>query len=291
MAITQDQRLEAPARTPKTLGLSRSTRGTRVAVIGGRLAVLAALLLGWQFLPKVSFLSSRFRFLDPFFISSPTKAAAVIYDFAIGAGGHPMIWSYLWETVQGALEGMIIGSLLGFILGLLMSSLPRLYDIFGIYINAINAIPRIALVPLVIAIAGTGVGAEVLTVVLMVFFIMFFNCLEGGRRVPPAVLDNAKVMGASPMRTTMRIRIRYVSLWAFASVPNAMAFSILGVIFVEILAGTGGVGLLMLVATNNIDTTTNIGLIVYLSIAGVILVRLAEMVQRRSLRWVEEQTS
>jgi NitT/TauT family transport system permease protein len=292
MAITQNERLDSPARKPRTLSVTLSQRKSGLIwVSAGRLAVLAALLAGWQFLPKIGFLSSRFRFLDPFFISSPSKAIAVIYDFIIGSGGHPMIWPYLWETVRGALEGMIIGSLLGFIFGLLMSSVPRLYDVFGPYIHAVNAIPRIALVPLVIAVAGTGNAAEVLTVVLMVFFIMFFNCLEGGRRVPPAVLDNAKVLGASRLRTMMRIRIRYVSLWAFASVPNAMAFSILGVIFVEILAGTGGVGQLMLVATNNIDTTSNIGLIVFLSVTGVILVRLGELVRRRSLRWVEEQTT
>jgi len=292
MAITENQRVGASAARTRKQGTARTQRKrSPLWVYAARLGVLAAFIAGWQYLPQVGWLSSRFRFLDPFFISSPSKAVRVIYDFIIGSGGHPMIWPYLWDTVRGALEGMIIGSFLGFALGLLMSSIPRLYDVFGVYIHAINAIPRVALVPLVIAVAGTGNAAEVLTVVLIVFFIMFFNCLEGGRRVPPAVLDNARVLGASRLRTTMRIRIRYVSLWAFASVPNAMAFSILGVIFVEILGGTGGVGVLMLVATNNIDTTTNIGLIVFLSVTGVVLVRLAEVVRRRSLRWVEDQVS
>jgi NitT/TauT family transport system permease protein len=290
MAVTSEQPIDTTGRTQKQGATRKLQKSSRLPVYAGRVAVLAVFLAAWEWLPSVSWLSNRFRFLNPFFISSPSKAGRVIVNLALGHNGSPLIWPYLWDTVRGALEGLVIGSALGFLLGLLMSTLPRLYDVFGIYINAINAIPRIALVPLVIAVAGTGDAAEVLTVVLVVFFVMFFNCLEGGRRVPPAVLDNARVLGASRFRTTMRIRIRYVSLWAFASVPNAMAFSILGVIFVELLAGTGGIGVLMEVATNNIDTTTNIGLIVFLSVTGVILVRLAEIVRQRSLRWVEEQT-
>src|SRR5262249_18365017 len=157
--------------------------------------------------------------------------------------------------------------------------------VLGMYINAVNSIPRIALVPLIIAVAGVGHSAEILAVVINVFFVMFFNCLEGGRRVPPAVLDNARVMAASPLRTLIRIRLRYVSLWAFAAIPNAAAFSLLGVIFVQMLAGSGGIGQLLLIATANLDTTSNIGLIVFLSLTGVILVRISEFVKRRLLHW------
>jgi sulfonate transport system permease protein len=265
----------------------RSRMRRQLTIYGARLAVLAALLAGWQYLPKIEWLSERFRFLDPFFISSPTAAVGATYDYMLGRGGRPLIWPYLWETVSGALEGLAIGSVIGFALGLLMSSLPWTYEVFGIYINAVNSVPRIALVPIIIAVAGTGRAAEIVAVVLSVFFVVFFNCLEGGRRVPQAVLDNTRVLRVSPLRTMLRIRIRYVSLWAFASIPNATAFSILGVIFVQMLAGTGGIGVLMLVATNNIDTTSSIALIIFLSVAGVIMVRLGELAKRRLLRWAE----
>lgn len=260
-----------------------------VVIYGARVAVLAALLAGWQYLPKIEWLSHRFRFLDSFFISSPSAALSATYDYMVGRAGKPLIWPYLWETVSGALEGLAIGAVIGFALGLLMSSLPWTYEVFGIYINAINSIPRIALVPIIIAVAGTGRAAEIVAVVLSVFFVVFFNCLEGGRRVPPAVIDNVRVMQASPLRTMLRIRIRYVSLWAFAAIPNAIAFSILGVIFVQMLAGTGGIGVLMLTATNNIDTTSSVSLIIFLSVAGVIMVRLGELAKRRLLRWAENE--
>jgi NitT/TauT family transport system permease protein len=276
-----------PEPRPLRSATAGSKKRGRLAIYVCRVAVLVAFLAAWQYLPKVSFLSHHFRFLDPFFISSPESAAKAVYDYALGRNGSPLIWSYLWVTVRSALEGLVIGTVLGFALGLFMSSSPFLYDVFGVYINAVNAIPRIALVPIIIAVAGVGSAAEVLAVVMMVFFVMFFNCLEGGRSVPPAVLDNARVLAASPLRMMMRIRIRYVSLWAFAAIPNAAAFSILGVIFVEMLAGTGGIGLLLLEATNNIDTTSSVGLIVFLSLTGVIMVRLGELSKRRLLHWAD----
>jgi NitT/TauT family transport system permease protein len=289
VAAKEQLNLTAPARRRSAQPGVRSRGRDRMQVYLGRVAVLVAFLAAWQYLPKIHSLAHRYRFLDPFFISSPRSVIKATWNYGLGHGGRPLIWPYLWETVSGALEGLAVGMVLGFVLGLLLSSAPRCYDVFGIYINALNSIPRIALVPIIIAVAGTGRGAEVLAVVMSVFFVMFFNCLEGGRRVPPAVLDYARVLQVSPLRTMTRIRIRYVGLWAFAAIPNAAAFSILGVIFVQMLGGTGGIGELMLIATNNLDTTSSISLIVFLSVSGVILVRLGELAKRRLLRWADTQ--
>ena len=287
MTMTESQPQTQTELKPKAQSTRPKAR-RRLTIYGARVAVLVALLAAWEYLPRIDWLSQRYRFLDPFFISSPSTAVGATIDYMFGRHDRPLIWPYLWETVSGALEGLAIGSVIGFALGLLMSSLPWTYEVFGIYINAVNSVPRIALVPIIIAVAGTGRAAEIVAVVLSVFFVVFFNCLEGGQRVPKAVLDNSRVLRASPWRTMLRIRIRYVSLWAFASIPNATAFSILGVIFVQMLAGTGGIGVLMLVATNNIDTTSSISLIIFLSVAGVVMVRLGELAKRRLLRWAEE---
>lgn len=289
MTATQDQMNLVAGAEPKTRRTpwSGPKKRGRVTVYVGRLAVLAGFLAAWQYLPDVGWLSHRFRFLDPFFISSPSSAATAIYDYIAGLNGRPLIWPYLWVTVRGSLEGLVIGIILGCGLGLLMSSSARLYDVFSVYINAVNAIPRIALVPIIIAVAGVGSAAEILAAVINVSFVMFFNCLEGGRSVPPAVLDNARVLAVSHLRIMLRIRIRYVSLWAFAAIPNAAAFSILSVIMIEMLAGTGGIGLLLLEATNNIDTTSSVSLIVFLSVTGVTMVRLGELAKGRLLHWAD----
>jgi NitT/TauT family transport system permease protein len=266
----------------------RSVRTGRLSVWWGRLVVLALFLVAWEYLPQVEWFSSRFRFLDPFFVSSPSSAAQAVYDYAFGSGGRPGIWPFLGLTVRSALIGLVLGSVLGVGLGLLLSSVRYLNDVLTMFIQAANSIPTIALIPIVIALVGIGVNTEITISTISVFFVVFFTSLEGGRRVPPAVLDNAQVLGATRWQMMRRVRVRYVLLYTFASMPNAVAHCVLAVIVMQILAGTGGIGLLMLVATTAIDTTTNIALIVYLTVTVVLMVQIAEYVKRRILFWAED---
>jgi NitT/TauT family transport system permease protein len=253
-----------------------------------RLAVLVALLAIWQYLPEVHALSTRFHFLNPFFISSPEKVAHRIYLFAVRKPSNPMIWGYLGQTTLASFLGFGIGSVIGFAAGLLLSNSPRVSDVLTIFIMAGNSVPRIALVPVIILLAGTGLAAGVVSAVMVVFFLTFFSAFEGGRRVPSAVLANAKLLGASSLQIMLRFRMPYVSLWTFAVVPNALAFSLIAVVTTEILAGTGGVGTLLVTATSNLDAATTFAIVVYLSVTGVIMLQGAKYVKRRALSWAEE---
>jgi NitT/TauT family transport system permease protein len=265
--------------------LSAADRRYRWRVYVGRTVVLVGFLLGWHFLPQIEWLSERFRFLDPFFVSSPERVVSGVINFAIGGDGRPLIWPYLGQTLSSGLIGLAIGGTFGILLGLVLGSIRYLHDVLVTFVQAVNSIPNIALIPIVIALVGIGAGSEVTISSLSVFFVVFFNCLEGSLRVPHQVLDNATVLGASRLQTMRHVQVRYVLLWAFASIPNAMAHCILSVIMMQILAGTGGIGLLMLIATSAIDTTTNLALIVYLTLTVVALVKLGEIVKRRLLFW------
>ena len=69
--------------------------------------------------------------------------------------------------------------------------------IFGPYIVALNSIPRIALVPLVILIFGLGDLSKIATAWLVVFFVVFFNTFEGTRAVDRDQIAAARLLGAS----------------------------------------------------------------------------------------------
>ena len=115
------------------------------------------------------------------------------------------------------LLGFLLGAALGIIVGIMLGSSPMLSDIFRPFLVSLNAIPRLALVPLFILWFGFGLQMKVALVALIVFFLVFYATYEGVRDVEQRLLDVLKVMDASKLTLQMKVRV-----------PSAMAWIIQG---------------------------------------------------------------
>jgi NitT/TauT family transport system permease protein len=250
-----------------------------------RLVILATMVLAWEFLPKIEFLSTRFKWLNPFFVSSPTRVWNQLQAMATGENNVPYVWPYLLRTTEGVLVGTALGIIVGTILGAFLSNNERLSEIFAIYVTVFNAVPRIALIPVIVIIFGTGVKSSIVTAILVVSFLAFFNAFEGGRSVPRPVLQNAQVLKASPRQIMFRVRFPYVMMWVFAAIPNAISFGLISVVTAELLTGTRGMGGLLLQAVETVNSSLTFSIVVIMSILGVIFVTIAERIKRAVLHW------
>jgi NitT/TauT family transport system permease protein len=257
----------------------------RLLVLGLQLLIVVLFLLAWEELPKIHALSSRFRFLDPFFISSPTAVADKIGDLVTGSNGGPLIWPYVWPTFGAAMLGTVIGLLLGGLAGLVMSSSELLSATVKPFIVCLNAVPRIALIPIIVILVGPGFTSSVVISVLVVFFLALFNAYEGGRTVTPELLHNAEILGASKRQVMSHIRFPYALAWTLATLPVAISFSVLTVVTAEILTGTKGIGRLITTATSTAQASLTFSVVIVLSVITIVIVGVTEVVRRRVLHW------
>lgn len=258
---------------------------TGVKVLLCQVGLVVAFLAAWQYLPQIPALRAQFSLLDPFFISSPAQVWSTVTDMATGHEGSPLIWPYVWRTIEAALLGMLVGMVLGGAGGLLLSSSEFTSKVIYPFVTAVNATPRIAFVPLVVIMFGASRAASITISVLVVFFVAFFNAFEGGRTVPTQLLQNARLLGADGVRQMLRIRLPYVVAWCMASLPVALAFSLVSVVTAEVFTGYEGVGRLLMTATATVNADLTFGLVVYLAVMGVALVTGAEFLKRRLLHW------
>jgi NitT/TauT family transport system permease protein len=256
-----------------------------VILNGWRLLILAVFLLLWQYVPEIPGISRHVAWLDPFFISAPASVARRVWDVSTGAGGAAMIWSPLWFTVETALIGTAIAVALGAAAGLTLSNNPAAEKVFRPVVAALNAVPRIAIVPIVVIIARSPAGADITTAVLVVVGLVFYSALEGGRSVPAEMVDSARLMGAGRLDVMIRIRLPYVAAWVFAAMPSAFAFGLVGSVTTEIFTGAPGIGHLLQVAVNTADATLTFTVVVMLTIVGVTLVQGTERVRGKALPW------
>jgi len=180
---------------------------------------------------------------------------------------------------------VIVGTVLGAGCGLLLSNSRTLQRVVSPFLTFLNATPRIALIPIFVILAGPTLTTTVLTAVFIVFFLVFYNAYRGGTSVPRAVVQNVELLGASRREVMRQVRLPYVLVWTFASLPNAISFGLVSVVTAELLTGQLGMGRLLLDSVSRVDSTLTFAVVVVLAVVGVVLVTVTEFVSRRALHW------
>jgi sulfonate transport system permease protein len=268
---------------PVTIDLDRRLNLPTVSVL--RCAVVVVVLAGWQFLPQWLWLRHYIPVLDPFFVSSPSMVVVRLGYLFSGSHNTPAVWSYLGFTVQGMVIGGALGIALGMIFGLAFSNDPRLRQVLNPFVNAVNATPRIALIPVFVILLGPTIKSSVAVAVMVVFFAVFYNAYVGGSSIPREMIQNSVLLGATRTEVMWRVRMMHVLVWTFASLPNAISLALISVVTAEILSGSGGMGQLIVQALANNDATLTFSVVVLLAVIGTLLVSGADMLKRRVLHW------
>jgi NitT/TauT family transport system permease protein len=256
-----------------------------------QVALAVVILLLWEYLPAVPFLSDRFNFFNRFFISSPTMVAVRVWDLIVGTTAYPSVLSPLWLTVRDALIGLLIGVVAGALVGLVLSSSQLAAAIFQPFVVVFSAVPRIALIPITVVALGPTSKSSIFSAAVIVFFAVFFNAFEGGRSVSHEVIDNAWVLGASGRDSMLRVRLPYVLAWTIVALPGAAGYGLVGAVVTEILVGIPGMGQQLLQSLNDANATTTIALAIMLAVLGVVLTTVAAFIRSKALFWWEGGTS
>jgi sulfonate transport system permease protein len=257
----------------------------RWVVLATQTAIAALVLVLWQYLPEIGALRSRGRVFDPFFISSPQRVGNRLIDLFTGRNGSVLIWSYMRPTVESSLLGTAIGMGLGVAFGLICSNFRFLDDVCRPFLVAANAVPRIALIPLIVLLFGPTFKATIIVAVIVVFFVAFFNAYEGGRTVAPEVVANAVLLGGGRWAVLRRVRLPYVLAWTMAVLPLGVTIAVISVVTAEILTGYPGLGSLLVTATVSADASLTFAVVIVLAALGVTIVLLADVLKRRVLHW------
>lgn len=251
-----------------------------------QISLAVAIITFWQFVPQIHFVSSHVKFLDPFFISSPAAIARDLYGLLTGQNdNHITLWPYLWTTVSATLIGSSLGLVLGAIFGLVFSNNHRLSEVVRPFLILANSVPRVAIIPIFVVMMGPTIGASVISVVAVVFFLGFFNAFEGGSSIREPLIENAMLLGGSSFDVMRLIRLPMVLTWTFAAVPNAISFGLIVAVTTELLAGIPGMGALILTATANIQVGLTFAIIVALSVVGLVLYWGAVALKSRVIHW------
>jgi len=148
-----------------------------------------------------------------------------------------------------------------------------------------NAIPRIAIIPIIILIFGATAVTDAVTAFIVVFFLVFYNAAEGAASVSVEMIQNAELLGNSKARIMWSVRWPYALAWTFVSLPNAIAFGLVGTVTAEVFTGGDGIGYQLSLAIGAVNATLIFSVVVILAVVGVTLTLGAQLLRLALLPW------
>ncbi len=270
----------APTRiesTPLTLRLRRRRR----FVIAMRLLILVVVLAAWEG-------GDRLGWIDPFFFGQPSGIAMKMYTWAVEGTSIGPLWFQIWVTMYEAGLGFLIGAGLGIVCGIALGRNALLADIFSIYIKIGNSIPRVVLGSIFIVSLGLGLWSKVALAVVMVFFVVFGNAFQGVREVDGNIMNNARILGASPWQVTRYVVIPSALSWILASLHVSFGFALIGAIVGEFLGARKGMGLLIATAQGSFDSDGVFAAMIIVAVVALIAEGLLTLAENRLITWRPE---
>ncbi|MBO0759114.1 MAG: ABC transporter permease, partial [Bradyrhizobiaceae bacterium] len=235
---------------------------------------LLAILLIWE-------LSARTGVVDPLLISSPTAVAHAGYT--LFADGN--IWNDLEVSATEFLIGYASAAAIGIPLGVATGWYRRLSYLLGPFIDTLNAVPRVTLLPLIVIWFGIGIWSKVVVVFLGAVIPIAISAHAGVKTNEARYLNVARSFGASEFKILSSIILPGTVPFIFTGLKYGSGRALLGVVAGELYAATAGVGVMIGNAGNNLRTDVLFFGVLLFTVAGLTSVAVLDWFERRFETW------
>ena len=270
--------LPAPSLEDESRAAQTRLRRRRQLIISLRIAVLVIVLGGWE-------LAARLKWIDPFFFSQPTLIFEQIQDWFVNGTSQGPLLTQVWVTLEETTIGFLIGSVAGVICGIVLGRNKLMADVFGLYIQIANSIPRVVLGSIFVIALGLGMASKIALAVVMVFFVVFGNAFQGVREADRYLIANAQILGASRRQITTSVVIPSALSWILASLHVSFGFALVGAVVGEFLGSKQGIGLLISTAQGAFNASGVFAAMIVLAVVALAADYLLTWLEKRLLKW------
>jgi NitT/TauT family transport system permease protein len=237
-----------------------------------RLASVVVFFAAWEIIG---------RQMNPVFMVPPSAVCVAAIEL-IRDG--TLLHASLQSLVPFA-AGLAITIVGGILIGIAMAQWPVCEYILDPFVNAFYAIPRIALVPLIILWVGLEFGGKVTILVSVAIFPVIVNTYSGIKDVRGSMLEIGRAYGATPRQIFFKIVLPAAVPFIMAGVRLSVGLAIIGIVVGEFFTSISGLGGLIVEYANNFATAKLFVPVIIIAIVGVVLTEAVVHLERRLSRW------
>ena len=234
----------------------------------------AALFIVWE-------AAVRILNIPQFFLPPPTLVFKAVVDY------WPALYKHSLFTLSSTLVGFAMAVGFGLALGLAVGWSRAVYA--GVYplMIGFNAIPKVAVVPILVLWFGIGFIPAVLTAFLISFFPIVVNVATGLATIEPELEDVLKALGASKLDIMRKVGIPRALPYFFGSLKVAITLAFVGAVISESVASNVGIGTLMLQAQAQFQVPLIFAGLLALAVEGIVMYALMAMLEARMTGWAQ----
>jgi ABC-type nitrate/sulfonate/bicarbonate transport system permease component len=262
-------RQSVPAPQPT---LARRLRDVLLSPNAVRTASVAVFFVIWEYYG---------RRMDPIFMAPPSA----IFEAAVQLIQSGALKKALIQTLWPFSVGMALTVVVGIAFGIVMAQWRTVEYVLDPFINALYAIPRIALVPLIILWAGLEFVGKVSILVSVAIFPITVNTYSGIRDVRGAMLEIGRAYGATEWQIFWKIVLPAAIPFIMAGIRLAVGLAIIGIIVAEFFTAISGLGGMIVEYANVFATAKLFVPIIVIALIGVVLTEFVMWLERRMSRW------
>ena len=224
---------------------------------------------------------TRWSELPAFILPAPL---VVFRRFLLVIGNGTLLWHTSYTLLEVGL-GLIAGAFLATVLGYLLAKSSTLERLLSPYLVASQAIPIVAIAPLLVIWFGPGLFSKVLIAGLIVFFPVLVNTVVGIRAVPQDLRDLMRSLRATRLQTLRYLEIPAALPVFLGGLRIGATLSVIGAVVGEFVGADRGLGFLINVGRGQYDTALVFVAVFTLVAMALLLYGAVILLERKLLAW------
>ena len=272
-AIEDGSDLSESGRTPGIIGRASSRLGSAIVVYLPAIILIAALVAFWELFNVI--------FDQPDYILPPLHD--VIHTAYIHAADQFL--PNAWVTFQEVVIGYCVAVICGLILGVGISESATIRRALLPLVISSQAIPILAIAPVLIIWFGFVMTPKIIIVVLISFFPIVITTVTGLQSVSRDMLYLLDSLTASRWQVLFRVKFPAALPYIFAGLKNSAVISVIGAFVGEYVGAIEGLAPVMILANSAFQTDVVFAAILYLSLMGIFMYVAIAIIERRMIRW------
>ncbi|MCC6904488.1 MAG: ABC transporter permease, partial [Anaerolineae bacterium] len=236
--------------------------------------VLALFLVGWEVLVRAAGYPT-------YILPSPGQVGGKFLRLALDG----TLARHITVTLVEIVLGLGVGVSLATVTGYFIARHRVLEQTLSPYLIASQAVPVVAIAPLLVIWLGPGLAGKVVICALIVFFPVLVNTIAGVRNVPADYYDLMRLLNASPWQVFSKVEVPAALPVLLAGLKIGATLSVIGAVVGELAGSEAGLGFMINLADGLFDTTRVFVGVLTLVILALGLYGLVALLERWLLRW------
>ena len=238
-----------------------------------RILILLGFIVLWE-------LAADMKWIDPFLTSSPSRMFKSFLSFYEDG----TILRHIWVTCYETILGFSLGTILGTIVAIVLWWFPFTAKVLDPYLVVLNALPKVALAPIIIFWVGNGTSAIIVIALLISIVTTIISVFTGFQDVDREKILLMKTFQANKIQILRYLIIPYTIPVLISALKINVGLSWVGVIMGEFLGAREGLGFLIVYGGQISQLDMVMMSIVLLSIIAFLMYKLVAIIEKKYIK-------